>query len=126
MLCHIVLCHRHGCQRCRGVGRWPSRKLWGSGAVPHRLWQRLRRLPLPRFPFWQGYKGSAGRESRALRQHGAAGMGAQSLAVACGALALCLALARASNPGFVVRITQAGLDYGGFGYSFPSLQMCWG
>ncbi|XP_069727754.1 bactericidal permeability-increasing protein-like [Phaenicophaeus curvirostris] len=38
-------------------------------------------------------------------------MGAQSLVVACGALALCLALAGASNPGFVVRITQAGLDY---------------
>ncbi|XP_075373304.1 bactericidal permeability-increasing protein-like [Mycteria americana] len=38
-------------------------------------------------------------------------MGAQSLAVACGALALCLALAGATNPGFVVRITQAGLDY---------------
>ncbi|XP_074013293.1 bactericidal permeability-increasing protein-like [Numenius arquata] len=38
-------------------------------------------------------------------------MGAQSLAVACGALALCLTLAGATNPGFVVRITQAGLDY---------------
>ncbi|XP_075023035.1 bactericidal permeability-increasing protein-like [Calonectris borealis] len=38
-------------------------------------------------------------------------MGAQSLAVACEALALCLALAGATNPGFVVRITQAGLDY---------------
>ncbi|XP_061217342.1 bactericidal permeability-increasing protein-like [Neopsephotus bourkii] len=38
-------------------------------------------------------------------------MGAQSLAGACGALALCLALARAANPGFVVRISQAGLDY---------------
>ncbi|XP_009070671.1 PREDICTED: bactericidal permeability-increasing protein-like [Acanthisitta chloris] len=38
-------------------------------------------------------------------------MGAQSLAVACGALALCLALTTATNPGFVVRITQAGLDY---------------
>ncbi|XP_010175861.1 bactericidal permeability-increasing protein, partial [Antrostomus carolinensis] len=33
------------------------------------------------------------------------------LAVACGALALCLALTGATNPGFVVRITQAGLDY---------------
>lgn len=41
-------------------------------------------------------------------------MGVQSLAVACGALALCLALTTATNPGFVVRITQAGLDYGGF------------
>ncbi|KAM9218757.1 bactericidal permeability-increasing protein-like [Leptosomus discolor] len=38
-------------------------------------------------------------------------MGVQSLAVACGALALCLALTGATNPGFVVRITQAGLDY---------------
>ncbi|KAM6378146.1 bactericidal permeability-increasing protein-like [Pluvialis apricaria] len=38
-------------------------------------------------------------------------MGVQSLAVACGALALCLTLAGATNPGFVVRITQAGLDY---------------
>ncbi|XP_065502071.1 bactericidal permeability-increasing protein-like isoform X2 [Caloenas nicobarica] len=38
-------------------------------------------------------------------------MRAQSLAVACGALALCLALTSATNPGFVVRITQAGLDY---------------
>ncbi|XP_042657070.1 bactericidal permeability-increasing protein [Tyto alba] len=38
-------------------------------------------------------------------------MGAQSLAVAWGVLALCLALAGATNPGFVVRITQAGLDY---------------
>ncbi|XP_063260553.1 bactericidal permeability-increasing protein-like isoform X1 [Prinia subflava] len=38
-------------------------------------------------------------------------MGVQSLAVACGALALCLALTSATNPGFVVRITQAGLDY---------------
>ncbi|XP_005240040.2 bactericidal permeability-increasing protein [Falco peregrinus] len=38
-------------------------------------------------------------------------MGAQSLLVACGVLALCLALTRATNPGFVVRITQAGLDY---------------
>lgn len=41
-------------------------------------------------------------------------MGVQSLAVACAALALCLALTTATNPGFVVRITQAGLDYGGF------------
>ncbi|XP_029816273.1 bactericidal permeability-increasing protein [Manacus vitellinus] len=38
-------------------------------------------------------------------------MGVQSLAVACGALAFCLALTTATNPGFVVRITQAGLDY---------------
>lgn len=38
-------------------------------------------------------------------------MGVQSLAVACRALALCLALTTATNPGFVVRITQAGLDY---------------
>ncbi|XP_039936306.1 bactericidal permeability-increasing protein-like [Hirundo rustica] len=38
-------------------------------------------------------------------------MGVQSLAAACGALALCLALTTATNPGFVVRITQAGLDY---------------
>ncbi|KAM9285013.1 bactericidal permeability-increasing protein-like isoform 2-T2 [Morus bassanus] len=38
-------------------------------------------------------------------------MGVQSLAVACGVLALCLALTGATNPGFVVRITQAGLDY---------------
>ncbi|XP_023802704.1 bactericidal permeability-increasing protein-like [Cyanistes caeruleus] len=38
-------------------------------------------------------------------------MGVQSLAVACGTLALCLALTTATNPGFVVRITQAGLDY---------------
>ncbi|XP_056363056.1 bactericidal permeability-increasing protein-like isoform X1 [Oenanthe melanoleuca] len=38
-------------------------------------------------------------------------MGVQRLAVACGALALCLALTTATNPGFVVRITQAGLDY---------------
>ncbi|XP_030319129.1 bactericidal permeability-increasing protein isoform X1 [Calypte anna] len=38
-------------------------------------------------------------------------MGAQSAAVACGTLALCLALSAATNPGFVVRITQAGLDY---------------
>ncbi|XP_014812555.1 PREDICTED: lipopolysaccharide-binding protein-like [Calidris pugnax] len=38
-------------------------------------------------------------------------MGAQSLAVACGALALCLTLAGATNPGIEVRITQAGLDY---------------
>uniref|UniRef100_A0A8C3QRY6 Bactericidal permeability-increasing protein n=1 Tax=Cyanoderma ruficeps TaxID=181631 RepID=A0A8C3QRY6_9PASS len=38
-------------------------------------------------------------------------MGVQSLAVACGALALCLALTTATNPGFMVRITQAGLDY---------------
>ncbi|XP_066417856.1 bactericidal permeability-increasing protein-like [Molothrus aeneus] len=38
-------------------------------------------------------------------------MGMQSVAVACGALALCLALSTATNPGFVVRITQAGLDY---------------
>lgn len=38
----------------------------------------------------------------------------QSVAVACGALTLCLALTTATNPGFVVRITQAGLDYGGF------------
>ncbi|XP_014745650.1 PREDICTED: bactericidal permeability-increasing protein isoform X2 [Sturnus vulgaris] len=38
-------------------------------------------------------------------------MRVQSLAVACGALALCLALTTATNPGFVVRITQAGLDY---------------
>ncbi|XP_065547603.1 bactericidal permeability-increasing protein-like isoform X2 [Lathamus discolor] len=111
VLFHIAPCHRHGCQQCRGAGRWLRRKLWGSGAVPHRLWQQLRRLPRPRFPFWQRYKGSAGRESRALRHRGAAGMGAQSLAVACRALALCLALARAANPGFVVRITQAGLDY---------------
>ncbi|XP_063206505.1 bactericidal permeability-increasing protein-like [Chroicocephalus ridibundus] len=38
-------------------------------------------------------------------------MGAQSLAVACRALILFLTLAGATNPGFVVRITQAGLDY---------------
>ncbi|KAM6340741.1 bactericidal permeability-increasing protein-like [Alca torda] len=38
-------------------------------------------------------------------------MGAPSLAVACGALAVCLTLARATSPGFMVRITQAGLDY---------------
>ncbi|XP_009469707.1 PREDICTED: bactericidal permeability-increasing protein [Nipponia nippon] len=38
-------------------------------------------------------------------------MGAQSLAVPCGMLALCLALAGTTNPGFVARITQAGLDY---------------
>ncbi|XP_041900896.1 bactericidal permeability-increasing protein-like [Corvus kubaryi] len=38
-------------------------------------------------------------------------MGVQSLVVACGAVALCLALTTATNPGFVVRITQAGLDY---------------
>ncbi|XP_059336726.1 bactericidal permeability-increasing protein-like isoform X2 [Ammospiza nelsoni] len=38
-------------------------------------------------------------------------MGMQSVAVACGALTLCLALTTATNPGFVVRITQAGLDY---------------
>ncbi|XP_068063797.1 bactericidal permeability-increasing protein-like [Anomalospiza imberbis] len=38
-------------------------------------------------------------------------MGMQSVAVACGALALCLALTTATNPGLVVRITQAGLDY---------------
>ncbi|XP_075294472.1 bactericidal permeability-increasing protein isoform X2 [Opisthocomus hoazin] len=38
-------------------------------------------------------------------------MGARCPAVACGALALCLALAASTNPGFVVRITQAGLDY---------------
>ncbi|RLV64421.1 hypothetical protein DV515_00017510 [Chloebia gouldiae] len=38
-------------------------------------------------------------------------MGMQSVAVACGALALCLALTTATNPGFVVRMTQAGLDY---------------
>lgn len=49
--------------------------------------------------------------STALRE---ARMGVQSLAVACGAVALCLALTTATNPGFVVRITQAGLDYGGF------------
>lgn len=74
-------------------------------------------LPHPRFPFWHGYKGGVGRESPAAERHrGAARMGAQSLAVACGALALCLALTGATNPGFVVRITQAGLDYGGFGF----------
>lgn len=49
--------------------------------------------------------------STALRE---ARMGVQSLVVACGAVALCLALTTATNPGFVVRITQAGLDYGGF------------
>lgn len=49
--------------------------------------------------------------STALRE---ARMGMQSVAVACGALTLCLALTTATNPGFVVRITQAGLDYGGF------------
>ncbi|XP_071428810.1 bactericidal permeability-increasing protein-like isoform X1 [Pithys albifrons albifrons] len=38
-------------------------------------------------------------------------MGVQSLVVACVALAQCLALTTATNPGFVVRITQAGLDY---------------
>uniref|UniRef100_A0A674HJM2 Bactericidal permeability-increasing protein n=1 Tax=Taeniopygia guttata TaxID=59729 RepID=A0A674HJM2_TAEGU len=38
-------------------------------------------------------------------------MGMQSVALACGALALCLALTTATNPGFVVRMTQAGLDY---------------
>ncbi|XP_074409974.1 bactericidal permeability-increasing protein-like [Zonotrichia albicollis] len=38
-------------------------------------------------------------------------MGMQSVAVACGALTLCLALTTATNPGFVVRITQTGLDY---------------
>ncbi|XP_062445554.1 bactericidal permeability-increasing protein-like [Rhea pennata] len=38
-------------------------------------------------------------------------MGAWSPALACVALAACLALARAVHPGFVVRITQAGLDY---------------
>ncbi|XP_014799152.1 PREDICTED: lipopolysaccharide-binding protein-like [Calidris pugnax] len=37
-------------------------------------------------------------------------MGAQSLAVACGVLALCLTLAEATNPGFVVRITEAGFN----------------
>ena len=49
--------------------------------------------------------------STALRE---ARMGVQSLVVACGAVALCLALTTATNPGFMVRITQAGLDYGGF------------
>lgn len=73
-------------------------------------------LPRPRFPFWQGYKGGVGREGSAAAQRcGAARMGAQTLAGACRVLALCLAFARATNPGFVVRITQAGLDYGGFG-----------
>ncbi|XP_074964514.1 bactericidal permeability-increasing protein-like isoform X1 [Phalacrocorax aristotelis] len=38
-------------------------------------------------------------------------MRAHGLVAACGALALCLALTEATNPGFVVRITQAGLDY---------------
>ncbi|XP_068006286.1 bactericidal permeability-increasing protein-like [Melanerpes formicivorus] len=38
-------------------------------------------------------------------------MGVQKLAVACRVLALCLATIGATNPGFVVRITQAGLDY---------------
>ncbi|XP_064024089.1 bactericidal permeability-increasing protein-like isoform X6 [Pogoniulus pusillus] len=39
-------------------------------------------------------------------------MGVQKLAVACSLLALCLATTGATtNPGFVVRITQAGLDY---------------
>uniref|UniRef100_A0A8C3J7H0 Bactericidal permeability-increasing protein n=1 Tax=Calidris pygmaea TaxID=425635 RepID=A0A8C3J7H0_9CHAR len=47
----------------------------------------------------------------AVQHHSAARMGAQSLAVACGALALCLTLARATNPGILVRITEAGLDY---------------
>lgn len=46
--------------------------------------------------------------------------------MACGALALCLALTGATNPGFVVRITQAGLDYGGFGLCFLSLQVAEG
>lgn len=74
-------------------------------------------LPHPQFPFWHGYKGGVGRESlAAVRHHGAARMGAQSLVVACGVLALCLALTGATNPGFVVRITQAGLDYGGFSF----------
>lgn len=54
------------------------------------------------------------RESSAQRGLWEARMGVQSLAVACAALALCLALTTATNPGFVVRITQAGLDYGGF------------
>lgn len=39
----------------------------------------------------------------------------RSLLVASTVLALGLALTGATNPGFVVRITQAGLDYGGFG-----------
>ncbi|XP_029864601.2 bactericidal permeability-increasing protein [Aquila chrysaetos chrysaetos] len=69
-------------------------------------------LPGLRFLFWHGYKGGVGRESPAgARCHGAARMGAQSLAAACGALALCLALTGATNPGFMVRITQSGLDY---------------
>lgn len=83
-------------------------------------------LPGRWFLFWHGYKGGVGRESPAgARYRGAARMGAQSLAAACGALALCLALTGATNPGFVVRITQSGLDYGGFGFLSPSLQMCW-
>lgn len=42
-------------------------------------------------------------------------MAARSLAAFGAVLAACLALTAATNPGFVVRITQAGLDYGGFG-----------
>lgn len=84
-------------------------------------------LPRPWFPFWQGYKSSVGREGLAAAWHrGAGGMALQRLAAACSLLALCLATTGATtNPGFVVRITQAGLDYGGFGFCFPSLQVCW-
>ncbi|XP_021272504.1 bactericidal permeability-increasing protein isoform X2 [Numida meleagris] len=38
-------------------------------------------------------------------------MAARSLAAFSAVLAVCLALTKATNPGFVVRITQAGLDY---------------
>ncbi|XP_065610256.1 bactericidal permeability-increasing protein-like isoform X2 [Cyrtonyx montezumae] len=38
-------------------------------------------------------------------------MAARSLVAFSTVLAVCLALTRATNPGFVVRITQAGLDY---------------
>lgn len=38
----------------------------------------------------------------------------RSLALAALMLAACMVLARATNPGFVARITEKGLDYGRF------------
>lgn len=92
-----------------GSRRRVSRKHRAAGR-PLRLRPWLCILPHPWFPFGAGIKagqaGSAG---------AAAGMAARSLAVFGVVLDVFLVLTAATNPGFVVRITQAGLDYGGFG-----------
>ncbi|XP_035199849.1 bactericidal permeability-increasing protein [Oxyura jamaicensis] len=62
-------------------------------------------------PFGVDIKAVWAESQAAARHRRAARMGVRSLLVASTVLALGLAISGATNPGFVVRITQAGLDY---------------